>query len=706
MANFAASKNLGNGYPTPGPQRPDIQDIMNHAYFLTEGQWKEAKENNSYDYIVIGSGFCGYAFAERILKNDKEATILMVERGGFLLPTHFQNLGASYKKLVGPISETYPWSLSQSTMLEKAPYRVTQHGMLPYFGGRSFLWSAWCPQPERRQAEKWSKRLFDSLTEKEGKKTTYFEDAIALLHVHKSNSLPFMENLKKIKGQDSNKDLSKLQLPEYDVLQDFIYKKFSEGQDGFNSSKDKKLNSTGAKLMKVEYASLACGDGENKGIDFNKFSTPTSILNLVDSSAFETKKGTDKKDTDKEDADKEEKRKARNNMYPNRLHILTGCVVEEILNEDNKAYGLLTTRGTIALNDAELILATGAMPPATLIQKSFNHEEAGKHFTAHTISAITARVKKSKLSNLPESENLQMGAIYLPFFAKNDQQFHIQLSIIHDPNPSENKELAMRYMPDVVSTASPEQLADSKNHVILVCAILGELDIHNENASFHANKDHDPTTASVLRCNPSDEDKKTWDDMGKATYDILDYLFDDLEYWYSDLNYYQESQLGKNVVKDLEERSKMQNSWVKKDKRTLYPHVPAMVHEGSTLPIENENVKNDKKIKAVVNLEYQLLNRVQQKVENKETKKIEIKDIDIPVSNLFITGASLWAQSGAWNPTLTMTAMALQLADQRIAAKEARKLVNGNKKSDSSEGKHVTYFESEEFFSLIDQSKF
>lgn len=38
MANFALSKKLGNGYPTPGPQRPDIQDIMNHAYFLTEGQ--------------------------------------------------------------------------------------------------------------------------------------------------------------------------------------------------------------------------------------------------------------------------------------------------------------------------------------------------------------------------------------------------------------------------------------------------------------------------------------------------------------------------------------------------------------------------------------------------------------------------------------------------------------------------------------------
>lgn len=668
MGNFASSKNLGNGYPTPGPQRPDIQDIMNHAYFLTEGQWKEAKENNSYDYIIIGSGFCGYAFAKRILEKDKEATILMIERGGFLLPTHFQNLGASYKKLVGPISETFPWSLSQSTMLEKAPYRVTQHGMLPYFGGRSFLWSAWCPQPEKRQVAKWSKVLFNSLTEKNGEKS-YFEEAADLLHVHKSNRLPFSVNLK---GLDLVDSLSKLKLPEYGVLQKAIYNKFSDQKDKFNSSKDK--NPTGAELMKVEYASLACGDGENKGIDFNKFSTPTAILNLVDSTAFGTPK----------DPITEKKRKERNNMYPNRLHIVTECVVEEILNEDNKAYGLLTTRGTIALNDAELIVATGAMPPATLIQKSFDHKLAGQHFTAHTISAITARIEKSKFlkllgdDSISENENLQMGAIYLPFFAKNGQQFHIQLSIIHDPHPDKNKELAMRYMPDVVSTASPEQLADSENHVILVCAILGELDIHNEDASFHANKDHDATTASVLRCNPSSKDKETWDDMGKATYDILDYLFDELQYWYSDLNYYQESLSGAYSDGELAKRYTMQNTWVKKEARTPYPHVPAMVHEGSTLPIENENG-----IEAVVNLNYQLINKKN------------------PVSNLFITGASLWAQSGAWNPTLTMTAMALQLADKRIAAKEARKPINGKEKQVND--KHT---EPDEVLSLIDQSRF
>ena len=150
------------------------------------------------------------------------------------------------------------------------------------------------------------------------------------MHVHKSNVLPFSKNLKKL-GLENN--LDQLRLPEYGALQDIIHDLFAKKKDDFNSQ-----SVTRAKLMKVEYASLACGDGENKGIDFNKFSTPTAILNLVDSTAFPTKNV---------DSDIEKRRKEGNNMYPNRLHILTECVVEEILNENNQAYGLLTSRGTI-----------------------------------------------------------------------------------------------------------------------------------------------------------------------------------------------------------------------------------------------------------------------------------------------------------------------------------------------------------------------
>lgn len=623
MANFAASKNLGSGYPTPGPQNPDIQDVMNHAYFLTEGQWKEARENKTYDYIVIGSGFCGYAFAERILTKDPEARILMIERGGFLLPTHFQNLGTSYKKLVGPISETFPWSLSHETMVQPAPYRVTQHGMLPYFGGRSFLWSAWCPVPEKDQVTGWPAALTNSLhntaKEEEGKEVSvdYYAEAKRLLHVHYSNELPHMRLLPK-EAMETNP----FNLPVFGKLQEEIKIRVEEIIATPPAAGD-------YYFKKVEYASLACGDGEDKGIDFNKFSTPSAILSLADNT--------------------------RDKDGQLRLDIVTRCLVTRLINDGALIYGLETSRGTLNTNNAQVILATGSMPPATLIQNSFNKVHAGAHFTAHTISAITARVPLSNLS-FPETGALNMGALYIPGFTEEGQQFHIQLSIINDNNPKVHEELAMRYMPDVVSTASPEQLKDSEKYVILVCAILGELDFHNEQSFFHKNADANPTCNSTLQCVISPKEQNTWNTMGKATYELLESMFgSQLEYWYSDLNFYQEEQTGsfeKKIV-DRKKRKAQINKWVAVQDKPLFPHVPAMVHEGSTLPIYDQN---DREAKGAVNLNYKL-----QTTNGKE------------VENLFITGASLWPQSGAWNPTLTMVAMTQQLADQRLAERHQQK---------------------------------
>lgn len=626
MANFAASENLGNGYPTPGPQNPDIQDIMNHAYFLTEEQWKDARENKTYDYIIIGSGFCGYAFAERILKKDETARILMIERGGFLLPTHFQNLGTSYKKLVGPISETFPWSLSHETMIQPAPYRVTQHGMLPYFGGRSFLWSAWCPVPEDDQVQHWPKTLINSLRgtvkEENGQRTTvdYYAEAKKLLHVHYSDQLPHMQRIPEelIKNHTFN-------LPVFGTLQQEVKERVAKAIATPPAS--------GAyHFKKVENASLACGDGEDKGIDFNKFSTPSATLCLADST--------------------------RDTKGHLRLEIVTNCLVNKLLNDGNTVYGLDTSRGTVNTKNAQIILATGAMPPATLVQNSFDEVAAGEHFTAHTISAITARVPLSSLKFDP-SGTLHMGALYIPGFTEEGMQFHIQLSIINDNNPQTNAELAMRYMPDVVSTASPEQLKGSEQYAILVCAILGELDFNNTHSFFRKNTTSDPTCNSTLQCVVSPTERNTWNTMGKATYELLESMFgDQLEYWFSDLNFLQEDLTGTFAKScTMRDNRKAQiNHWVKPAEKPLYPHVPAMVHEGSTLPIYDQDSEDGTAHSGVVNLNYRL-----QTTTGKEIK------------NLFITGASLWPQSGAWNPTLTMVAMTQQLADQRLAERHQKK---------------------------------
>jgi len=68
--------------------------------------------------------------------------------------------------------------------------------------------------------------------------------------------------------------------------------------------------------------------------------------------------------------------------------------------------------------------------------------------------------------------------------------------------------------------------------------------------------------------------------------------------------------------------------------------VSALVHESSTLHLGHEE-------SAPVDLNYRLKS----------------------ASNVYVTGAGLWPQGGSWNPTMTMVALAQDLADKLSEAK-------------------------------------
>ncbi|WP_405269259.1 hypothetical protein [Cellulophaga sp. Ld12] len=109
MKKNDTNANYNYGFPTPGPQQPTGQDVMNHVFFTTKSDWKNIRETEQFDFIVIGSSFCCLAFVERTLTKNPFAKILILERGEFFLPEHFQNLPLPYKKTLGGLSETYPW---------------------------------------------------------------------------------------------------------------------------------------------------------------------------------------------------------------------------------------------------------------------------------------------------------------------------------------------------------------------------------------------------------------------------------------------------------------------------------------------------------------------------------------------------------------------------------------------------------------------
>lgn len=578
MGSAAGSQNLNHGFPSPGPQNPTGQKVMNSVFFLSETEWKVAREEGEYDLVIIGSGICGLAIATRALERDPNCRILMIERGTFFLPQHFQNLPTPFVNTLGGLSETFPWTLSATTALGLAGgYIRWQHGMVPFFGGRSTLWSAWCPRPTDEEMAGWPDE-----TKKAARAN--FEAAEALLHVQNADVV------------DASKPPSKLEQiggirPVYGELQNKVQSLLLAAPERVSG------------VYRTQAAPLASDAKSVDGIDFQKFATPAELLELQVAQKARAEAGRGAK-----------------------LDIVTECTVENILQQGGLATGLQTTRGNLALGNAKLILATGTLPPTTLVQNAFPDNPAGEQFSAHFITSVVARVPREDLDPDGTFSDLQIGACYIAGTAGNfEQQYHIQLSCLSDKYPEKNAGTALRYMPDVVATASMPQLQSSKDHVVFVCAVLGELDVENPKNYFRHNKnDDDRTTNSLLNVVENTRDKETWDAMDAATFETLEQVLsikgaDRLEYWHG---------------------TPEEGIWICERPDKKQRRVDALVHESSTLHIgEDDN--------APVDLDYKLRG----------------------ADNVYVTGGGLWPKGGSWNPTMTMVALAFDLADKLIPQK-------------------------------------
>lgn len=166
-----------NGWPTPGPQEIPVHDNL---YFLTDEEWESVKCSGDFDYVVIGSSFCTLGFTYQALKNNPKAKILIIERGTYFHPEHFQNLPPAYSKTVGGQSETFHWKITDETHTGK--YIHYQHGMNNFFGGRSSFWSVWCPEPTDEEMAGWPPAVMNSVRK-------YFPDAKTLLNVAPANEI-------------------------------------------------------------------------------------------------------------------------------------------------------------------------------------------------------------------------------------------------------------------------------------------------------------------------------------------------------------------------------------------------------------------------------------------------------------------------------------------------------------------------------------
>lgn len=301
------------------------------------------------------------------------------------------------------------------------------------------------------------------------------------------------------------------------------------------------------------------------------------------------------------------------------LHIATNCRVTGITRGGTRATALTTTRGSVAIADANLILALGALPATELVLRSFpSIPNVGSRYTAHSVSTVVARIPRRCLEFACLLADLELGALYVAGVEEGSGgQFHLQVTAIADADPAAHAPVAHRYMPDLVATASPAQLAGSCAHVVLVCAVVGELDHHNRDNWVRMSE----TTANMrLQIVANEIDRSVWDAMDQATFSLLEQVLSptgasDVEYWHGD---------------------DVTGTWHPTRPPADEVRSTAVMHDSSTLWIGGESDPD-----AVVGLDYRLRG----------------------LENAYVTGAALWPTAGSWNPTLTMVALAQHLAD-------------------------------------------
>ena len=281
------------------------------------------------------------------------------------------------------------------------------------------------------------------------------------------------------------------------------------------------------------------------------------------------------------------------------------------------------------------------LPSTTLMLNSFSPSSfpqmsnIGKRFTAHFASYIFARVPFDKSTEMYASiqdrvpDRLEMAAMYIAGKDRvSDHQFHIQLTAAAVGEKVPNG--IYDTMRNLLKTPSNEMLTTCENHIVFVCASLGQLDHHNPANRFQLNDNADIEHNTTLHFAENKTDNALWGTMDRATFEILDHLTPckTIEYWNSETKIWQAD---RPPVEQIRSRS--------------------LVHPASTMWIGGDTEPSPVNLNepSPVNLDYRFRG----------------------VDNVYLTGGALWPTGASWNPTCAMTAMAMDLAD-RLSSKQVK----------------------------------
>jgi choline dehydrogenase-like flavoprotein len=448
-----------------------------------------------FDVIVIGGGTFGSVIAQHLYFNDKTFSrrILVLERGPFALPEHFQNMSF----MGGLPNWVRPWEKNFSG--DNAGLRIC-------LGGRSLEWGGWSPEPLAEELAAWPASVAAALknpVDMEGSvglEPGYFEQSGEQIGANDTNDFiygPLHHALRKIladglKASPAFSIISALPLaqwPDHPRVRRFAKPAPDSGQLrgllGFEKTDPVISDQEMRELLRVE-APLAVQSRADAGqFPVNKFSALPLLVTAARAASTESLPYDQHK----------------------RLMVVPNWHVQEIItqtlpNGDVKVTAVRIARPAanapnetldIPLADSGVVvLAQGTVESTRLAYQTFQDslswraaQRMGKNLVAHLRSNLTIRVPRSSIANLPDLadvSSLQVSALFVKGKANvggKDRYFHLQItaSAVALPTETNSEAELFKKIPDYDNIERLKRATDET--VVITLRGIGEMLTHN-----------------------------------------------------------------------------------------------------------------------------------------------------------------------------------------------------------------------------------
>jgi hypothetical protein len=149
-------KQLVEGSETAAVQRTRFSvDVLGRYVCNT---LDEALASGGFDVVVVGSGMYGAYFAQQVAETGaaKNARVLVLEAGPFLVSEHVQNLALIGLNVPGEIAPASDPGVAREQVWG-IPWRgnVSFPGLAFCVGGKSLYWGGWCPRLTQGDLAAW-----------------------------------------------------------------------------------------------------------------------------------------------------------------------------------------------------------------------------------------------------------------------------------------------------------------------------------------------------------------------------------------------------------------------------------------------------------------------------------------------------------------------------------------------------------------------